>query len=255
MITKQKQKLIHALGQKKQRDLQGLFVGEGTKTICELSRRYQCVFLTYTEEWANTNNSIMPLADEKQIATQELLDKLSLQKTPQGAIGIFKKNPPIPLPTLLAQNQLCLALDSIQDPGNLGTIIRIANWFGIKSIICSTTTADVYSPKVIQATMGALAGVDVFYTDLSAYLGRIMLDIPIYGTFLDGTDIYDTTLTRNGIIVMGNEGNGISSQVARCVTKRLYIPPYNACPTTTESLNVGVATAVTCAEFRRRFHK
>lgn len=255
MITKQKQKLIHALGQKKQRDLQGLFVCEGTKTICELSRRYQCVFLMYTEEWANTNKCIMPLADEKQIATQELLDKLSLQRTPQGAIGIFKKNPPTPLVTSLAQNQLCLALDSIQDPGNLGTIIRIANWFGIKSIICSTTTADVYSPKVIQATMGALAGVDVFYTDLCAYLGRIMPDIPIYGTFLDGTDIYDTTLTSNGIIVMGNEGNGISSQVARCVTKRLYIPPYNACPNTTESLNVGVATAVTCAEFRRRFHK
>ncbi len=153
------------------------------------------------------------------------------------------------------KQELCIVLDTIQDPGNLGTIIRLANWFGIKNIICSTTTADVYSPKVIQATMGSLSGIDIYYTDLCEYLAALPTNTPIYGTFLDGSNIYTTPLTSNGVIIMGNEGNGISDKVAATVTERLYIPPYNPTLKTTESLNVGVATAVICAEFRRRFAK
>jgi len=146
---------------------------------------------------------------------------------------------------------LCLALDEVQDPGNLGTIIRIADWFGIEHIFCSQGTADVYNPKVVQATMGALARVHVHYVNLSELIDSLP-DIPVYGTFLDGTNIYEQELSQTGIIVMGNEGNGISPEVRKVINRRLYIPNYPANRPTSESLNVAVATAITCAEFRRR---
>ena len=250
-----KQKLIYALGNKKQRDIRNMFVGEGTRTVCELIKHFKCVLVMATAEWAEANADTLSRADEVQIVTHEVLKKTSLQKTPQGVIGVFCKGKQKNIDVAAAENELCLALDSVQDPGNLGTIIRIANWFGIRTIVCSATTADVYSPKVIQATMGALAGIDIFYTDLHAYLGALAPDTPVYGTFLDGASVYDSSLTPNGVIIMGNEGNGISDTTAAAVTKKLYIPPYNASLETTESLNVGVATAVICAEFRRRFPK
>ncbi len=248
-----KQKLIHALDNKKQRDIRNLFVGEGTKTVGELLRSFRCETAIATAEWADSNQSMLSQMNNVEIVTYEELRKTSLQKTPQGVIGVFCKDEPKDVDLRAAENGLCLALDSVQDPGNLGTIIRLANWFGMSTIICSNTTADVYSPKVVQATMGALAGIDIFYTDLRMYLKSLNPSVPVYGTFLDGMNVYDTTLSPNGVIVMGNEGNGISAAVAEVVTKRLYIPPYNANLKTTESLNVGVAAAVICAEFRRRF--
>jgi RNA methyltransferase, TrmH family len=248
-----KQKLVHALANKKQRDTRNLFVGEGTKTVGELLRSFRCVTAMVTAEWADANQGMLSQVNNVEIVTYDELRKTSLQKTPQGVIGVFSKGEPKDVDLKAAENGLCLALDSVQDPGNLGTIIRLANWFGMSTIVCSKTTADVYSPKVVQATMGALAGIDILYTDLRMYLESLMPSVPIYGTFLDGTNVYDTTLSPNGVIVMGNEGNGISAAVAEVVTKRLYIPPYNANLKTTESLNVGVAAAVICAEFRRRF--
>jgi TrmH family RNA methyltransferase len=150
------------------------------------------------------------------------------------------------------EKELCLALDEVQDPGNLGTIIRIADWVGIENIFCSQGTVDVYSPKVVQATMGALSRVHMHYVSLSELIGRLDDSVPVYGTLLDGTNIYMQTLSPTGLIVMGNEGNGITAEVRKLINRKLYIPNYPEGRDTSESLNVAVATAITCAEFRRR---
>ncbi|MDE5948480.1 MAG: RNA methyltransferase, partial [Prevotella sp.] len=136
-------------------------------------------------------------------------------------------------------------------PGNLGTIIRIADWFGIRDIFCSMDTADLYNPKVVQATMGSIARVNVVYTDLAEFLDSLDDSVPVYGTLLDGSDIYSQPLSSNGLIVMGNEGNGISPDIRRRVTRRLLIPSFSEADTA-ESLNVAIATAITCSEFCRR---
>ena len=154
---------------------------------------------------------------------------------------------------LLGNNELILALDAVQDPGNLGTIIRIADWFGIKNIICSQGTVDVYNTKTIQSTMGALARVRIHYVNLKEVLDICSRnDYPIYGTFLDGSSIYNAKLTNYGIIVMGNEGNGISDEIEKVISDKLLIPSYPVGELTSESLNVAVATAIVCSEFRRR---
>ena len=167
-------------------------------------------------------------------------------------IALFPQ-PEYALPDDLGMHGLVLALDGIQDPGNMGTICRIADWFGIEDIICSRNTVDVYNPKAIQATMGAVARIRIHYCDLEEYLsGAISQGITVYGTFLDGNNIYNTELSTNGIVVMGNEGNGISSEISSRVSHRLLIPNFPIGRITTESLNVAVATAITVAEFRRR---
>ena len=149
------------------------------------------------------------------------------------------------------KHSLCLALDDVQDPGNLGTIIRLADRCGIENIFCSHGTVDVFNPKVIQATMGALARVKLHYCDLASLISSLK-EIPIYGTFLDGNNIYGENLSQNGLIIMGNEGNGVSKEVSQLINKRLYIPNYPTSRETSESLNVAIATAIVCAEFRRR---
>jgi TrmH family RNA methyltransferase len=147
---------------------------------------------------------------------------------------------------------LCLALDNVQDPGNMGTIVRIADWFGIENIFCSVGTADIYNPKTIQATMGAIGRIKVHYVNLPEFLESIKEKAPLYGTFLDGENIYSKELKGNGLIIMGNEGNGISKECSRNITERLFIPNYPSGRETSESLNVSVATAIICSEFRRR---
>ncbi|MCQ2208297.1 MAG: RNA methyltransferase [Paludibacteraceae bacterium] len=143
-------------------------------------------------------------------------------------------------------------LDRVQDPGNLGTIIRIADWFGIRNIVCSNDTVDVFNPKTVQATMGALARVKVHYADLVPFLKSLPNDFPVFGTFLEGDNIYQMDLPQKAVIIMGNEGNGISKEVGQLVNKKLFIPSFPPNEPTSESLNVAVATAITCAEFRRR---
>ena len=151
------------------------------------------------------------------------------------------------------KKSLNLVLDDVQDPGNLGTIIRIADWFGIEDIFCSPLTADCYNPKVVQATMGAITRVRIHYLDLDALFGDFAADdMPVYGTFLEGEPIYNADLADRGFIVMGNEGRGVSDSIARWVTNKLYIPPFPVDQPSSESLNVAVATAITCSEFRRR---
>ena len=147
---------------------------------------------------------------------------------------------------------MALALDGVQDPGNLGTIIRVADWFGITRIFCSMDTADCWSPKVVQATMGSIARVKMQYLNLNDLINTLPKDYPIYGTLLDGEDIYAENLTAHGLIVMGNEGKGISEDIRKRVNRKLLIPNFSVGTTRAESLNVAIATAIVCSEFKRR---
>ena len=174
-------------------------------------------------------------------------------QSPPKALALLKM-PQRRLDFASISKSLILALDGVQDPGNVGTILRIADWFGINTVLCSHQTADVYNPKTIQATMGAIARVSVSYVDLPSVLQTLkdQYKMPIYGTFLDGKNMYETELTSNGVIVMGNEGNGVTPEIDNLSDHRLYIPNYPVGVPTSESLNVSVATAIVCAEFRRR---
>ena len=248
-ISKNKIKYIRSLEQKKTRREEGVFVAEGPKLTGDLLGHFHCRYLAATAEWMNAHPLVE--ADEKDMATPEDLQRASLLKTPQDVIAVFEQRNEV-TDTCVIERELCLALDDVQDPGNLGTIIRIADWFGIEHIFCSLGTADVYNPKVVQATMGALARVHVHYLSLTELIEGLK-EVPVYGTFLDGTNIYKQSLSETGLIVMGNEGNGISSDVRKLINRKLYIPNFPAGRSTSESLNVAVATAITCAEFRRRY--
>jgi TrmH family RNA methyltransferase len=251
VLSISKQKLINSLSQKKFRDQTGLFVAEGAKLIVDMAAGgLECVLLAATEQWLSRHYAVR--CDEQFAVSDKELQKLSNQKAPQGALALFRQ-PESNFSFAELKNHLCLALDEVQDPGNLGTIIRIADWFGIKHIFCSETSADAFSPKTVQATMGALARVKVHRVALTDFLSTAKAhDIEIYGTFLDGKNIYESSLSPCGIVVMGNESNGVSAGVAALISGKLLIPSFPANAVTSESLNVSVATAVVCAEFRRR---
>ncbi len=239
MISKNQIKLIRSLELKKNRKREGLFVAEGPKVVGDLLRagfRPHAMF------------SVSPRNDT-QLVSEDELSRISFLQHPQEVLGVFEI-PAAQVPTL--SPRLSLALDCVQDPGNVGTIIRIADWFGIDTIYCSPDTADVYAPKVVQATMGSLAHVRIVYCDLVELIRNA--HCPVYGTLLDGNNLYEEELSPEGIIVMGNEGNGISPDVRSLITHRLLIPNYHESGReTAESLNVAIATAITCAEFCRRF--
>lgn len=240
-------KLIHSLELKKNRKREGLFVAEGPKVVGDLMRIEKPLTVIATHEWMEGNGNYN---GEITVVSEDELRKVSLLQHPQQVMALF----PIPQDEEdadVAYDSLCLAIDGVQDPGNLGTIIRIADWFGINTILCSRDTADAYNPKVVQATMGSIARVRVVYTDLEAVIRERRDIMPVYGTLLDGDDIYKKELTDNGIIVLGNEGNGISPVVRELLTERLLIPCYNT-GDRAESLNVATATAIVCSEFRRR---
>lgn len=248
MISKAKIKFIHQLEHKKQRVQQQLFVAEGPKVVGDLIKKSTPRLVVALDSWLSSKH--FDSSVEVCSVTDDELRKVSFLQHPQDVVALFPihDNEEI-LPN--ASKELILALDGVQDPGNLGTIIRIADWFGISHIVCSQTTADVYNPKVVQATMGSIARVALHYTDLQTYIGSQKNDVPVYGTLLDGNNIYKDTLSQNGIIVMGNEGNGISPEIRRMVNHRILIPNYPEGRDTAESLNVAIATAITCAEFRR----
>jgi len=249
VLSKNKIKFINSLYRKKIREQTGLFIAEGEKTIQQLIEAdYNFQTIISTEEKID---QFFHLKCEKITASKDEIKKISAFKTPQPILAICtQQNHFFPGPGTL-QNKLTLALDDIQDPGNLGTIIRLASWFGIENIICSLNTADCYNPKTIQATMGAIAHVNVCYTELADLLSNPALrNTPVYGTFLNGENIYTSKLTPNGIIVMGNEGNGISEEIEKKVTDKLYIPSFSNIKV--ESLNVSIATSIVCSEFKRR---
>lgn len=250
MISKNQLKLVRQLEQKKYRQREGLFVAEGPKVVGDLLRHgYHPTLLFALPVFLEQHAKLIGGCTTAQVNDEELR-RLSFLQHPQQVLALFPipavSNVPLP-----ALDELCLALDGVQDPGNLGTIIRIADWFGIKTIYCSQDTADVWNPKVVQATMGSIARVNLYYINLEELIKQT--DMPVYGTLLDGADIYAEPLTSNGIIVMGNEGNGISAPIRKLVTHQLLIPNFSTATDTAESLNVAIATAITCSEFRRRY--
>lgn len=242
-------KAVAALDERKHRRREGAFKAEGTKCVLDTLGHFNLRALYATQEWLIQHPDI---ADSQKVcaATRGDLRKMSSLTTPGEVIAIY--DIPERTPGLaFGDDTLILALDTIQDPGNLGTIIRVADWYGITDILASRETADCYAPKVIQATMGSISRVAVHYCDLPDTLSHINTP-KIYGTFLDGEDINCTPLSSSGIIVIGNEGNGISDAVARIVTDRITIPSYPAGRPTGESLNAAIATAITISKFRSK---
>lgn len=273
MISKNKIKYIHSLELKKNRTKEGKFVAEGHKVVEDLLQRQSASLIVATQEWLEgkrfgTETEIIEVTDEE-------LKKVSFLQHPQQVLGVFSLRNPKGLATTeertweddsvgemktssnggfseVNPSVLNLALDGVQDPGNLGTIIRIADWFGIENIYCSQDTVDVYNPKVVQATMGSIARVNVEYGDLRALIQSLPEGTPVYGTLLDGDNIYHDELDNRGLIVMGNEGKGITPEIKQMVNHRLLIPNFPEGRETAESLNVAIATAITCSEFRRQ---
>lgn len=240
MISKNQIKLISGLHQKKQRFTNQLFFAEGVKVIQELLQSNLELELLLT-----TQDDFETVHFSKRISiTDQELKKISALSTPNTCLAVFK----IPAENPIIDSGLILALDDIRDPGNLGTILRLCDWFGIQQIICSKETVDIYNPKVVQATMGSVTRVNVNYVDLKSYLANAK--IPVFGTFMSGENIYQSELPQNGIIIMGNEANGISAEIEKMVTSRLTIPRFGELQKT-ESLNVATATAIVLSEFKR----
>ena len=247
MISKNQLKLIHSLELKKQRKKTGLFLVQGEKNVSELfNSDFEVVNLFATPEYINKNSTLLsqkqlvPLTVE---STAEELQKAGTLKTNNTVIAVVKSKAN-ELPDI-KNNQLVLVLDQVGDPGNLGTIIRVADWYGIEHVICSTDCADLYNPKVIAATMGSFARVKVSHTDLYSYLSA--QDKPIYGAFLEGKNIHKSKLVDNAFIVMGSESHGISEQVGQLITDKITIPNFGQA----ESLNVAMATGIILDNFKR----
>ncbi len=250
MLSKNKIKYIRSLEQKKYRKEEKAFLAEGSKLVGDLSGHFHCKLVAGTAQWLASNTTFE--ADEVVEVTREELSRASLLKTPKDVLAVFEI-PSYSFPADAPRTNLCLALDDVQDPGNLGTIIRIADWFGIEHIFCSHGTVDAFNPKTVQATMGALARIKLHYCELGDFVDSLE-DVPVFGTFLDGTDMYQEELSSTGLIVMGNEGNGISNDIAKRINRKILIPNYPKGCETSESLNVAVATAIVCSEFRRRMY-
>lgn len=256
MITRSQIKFIKSLSDKSARTESGFFVVEGTKMVAE------AFVSNFVVEEVFVTSAVTPSAfstrgaNGRKVSFTEVspaeMDRISHFKTASGALALVRM-PEYEFDADVPGKELVLALDGVQDPGNVGTIIRIADWFGINNIICSPSTADCYSPKVVQSTMGAVFRVKVHYEDLTLRLsGALRKNVAIYGTMLEGDNIYEAELTSAGIIVMGSEGRGISPSVAGLIDRKLLIPPYRVEECGSESLNVAAATAIVCSEFRRR---
>ena len=222
---------------------------EGFKVVDDLLALQPADLIVATGEWLRGKH----FGAETEVieVTDEELKKVSFLQHPQQVLAVFRQATSGDYS--INTSELSLALDGVQDPGNLGTIIRIADWFGITHIYCSQDTADVYNPKVVQATMGSIARVKVEYGDLLGLVESLPADVPVYGTLLDGDNIYQQKLENRGLIVMGNEGKGISPELAKKVNHKLLIPNFPEGRATADSLNVAIATAITCSEFRRNF--
>ncbi len=242
MITKSEINIIRSLGDRAGRSEHGLFVVEGDKSIAEICNAgFKIVRMFTTTDGPGLKIRSSDMA------------RISSHKSPPDRLALFKI-PERKIDFQLINKDLTLVLDDVQDPGNLGTIIRLADWFGIKQIICSPATVDVFNQKTIQASMGSISRVNVQYIPLEDFFKQVN-NIPIFGTFLEGEDIYTSQLSHPAIIVMGNEGKGISDATSKFTNRRITIPPYPHDATTVESLNVAMATAVVCSEFRRRMKK
>jgi TrmH family RNA methyltransferase len=257
MLSKNKIKFINSLKKKKNRINKRLFIAEGEKIIYELF-----ISSFRIAEFFATEDFISQLSEEKKSSlpslheiTESELKKISDLKTPNKALALVEI-PNRTIDTEETQNSLSLVLDKINDPGNLGTIIRTADWFGINQIFCSNGSVDLYNPKVIQSTMGSFTRVKLFYQNLTELLEKYneIDDFRIYGTFLEGDNIYRSQLSDKGLIIMGSESHGISDNLKEFIHQKLYIPSFTSVKNIeqSESLNISVATGIVCSEFRRR---
>ena len=240
MVSKNQIKLITSLQQKKYRKQEQLFFAEGVKVVQELLHsnfELQDLFTTKQDFLTVPKNKVHAISEAE-------LKKISALSTPNTCLAVFK----IPKAKEMVEKGLIVALDDVRDPGNLGTIIRLCDWFGIETLFCSEESVDIYNPKVVQATMGSISRVNVVYGNLEAFLTKTKL--PVFGTFMDGKNIYQEKLPKEGIIIMGNEANGISSSVEKLVSERIAIPRFGNLQVT-ESLNVATATAIILSEFKR----
>ncbi len=252
MLSKNQIKYINSLKISKYRNEENVFVAEGIKLVDEiLHSRFEISQIFVTQEWVNENSVQNKYQNCIQIITEEELKKISSLTTPNQVLAVVK-TPEYQISDNIFE-QLTLILDDIRDPGNMGTIIRIADWFGIPNIICSLHSVDCYNPKVVQATMGSIARVNIFYTDLLELLKQKPQNFSVYGTLLEGENIYGTDLETKGFIVIGNESKGISNEVKNHLTHALHIPSFNPhAADHAESLNASVAAAIVCSEFKRR---
>lgn len=254
MISRNKAKLIHSLRLGKFRKKHRLFVAEGTKMILELlNSDFQLEELFATDDWASRHaDAIKPVEKNISYVSQKDLDGLSKLSTAPDVLALIAAPQKVFQPAML-KGKTTLLLDGINDPGNMGTIIRSADWFGVSQVVCSENSVDPYHPKVVQATMGSIFRINVFETNLSALLDEVADSFPVYGAFLDGSSIWETALVREAIYIIGSESHGISQPVEKYIQKRIMIP--QACRTdrtnTAESLNAAVAAAIILAEIGR----
>lgn len=228
------------------------FVVEGEKIVSELAISSLTTDFVVVSENFSSNEPLNFSSEKIFIASQKDFQKISSLKTPQNILAVAQTPAYEYSPTETSQ-KISLLLDHLQDPGNLGTIIRIADWFGIENIFCSTDTVDLFNPKTIQASMGAIFRVKVHYVDLPKLIAEMakFLDFPVYGTFLEGENIYSKKLSDKGFIIIGNEANGISFGLEQLVRQKLYIPNFSKNAEKTESLNAAISAAIVCSEFRR----
>ena len=252
MISRQKIEFIRSLAYKKDREKAGCFIAEGEKLVFDLLKTNLNMLEIYcTSEGISTCESTTKAKYSIQISHREM-ERISAFKNPSSILALFKipEVEKVTADTFLGIN---IVLDGIQDPGNLGTIVRLADWFGISSIFCSHECADLYNPKCVQSTMGALARVQVHYVDLIELLKRAAdHHVPVYGTFMEGEDLFNTELPVQALVLLGSEGKGISPELTPFLTKKISIPAYPAGHRELESLNVAVSASIVCAEFRRR---
>ncbi len=250
-LSKAKISLISSLTVKKYRSENNLFIAEGHKIVSELlSSNLEIKYLIYNEDKEIPSNS----GNYEIFLTDDLgMKKISNLKTPSSVLAVVEI-PKRDLNCFSLKDKLTMCVDDIQDPGNLGTIIRICDWFGIENLICSNNSADLYNPKVIQATMGAFLRVNVFYENLVEFIPEYtkITSQKCFGTFLEGENIYTAELPNSGLFVLGNEGNGISAEVESLINYKLFIPPFAKSDAHAESLNISIAAAIVCSEFRRR---
>lgn len=240
MVSKNQTRLLASLQQKKYRYKYGLFIAEGLKVVKELlNSSFEPEALYTTESGILSNPKV-----EEVLITKAKIKQISALKTPSNVLAVFK----IPAFRNPETKGLIVALDGVRDPGNLGTIIRLCDWYGVSQLLCSPDTVDVYNPKVVQATMGSLARVNVHYGVLEDFFQKI--DLPVYGAVMKGKDVYSCNLPEEGVLVMGNEANGISNGLMGYLTHKITIPRYGKLQQA-ESLNVATATGVLLSEFRR----
>ena len=255
-LSKTKSALYARLGSAKVRRKEGLFMAVGSKCVADTRESFVAEAVIATPDWISAHENLIGSGEDQwnpqqiRLASAQELERISGMNSSPEVIAIYRIPVENQKDNVIHEGELALMLDGVQDPGNFGSILRTADWFGVTRVFASKESADIYNPKVIQATMGAVSRVRVVYTDLAEVIATNP-GVPVYGTLLDGTDIYRTELSQHAILVMGNEGRGLSEEIRKLVTHKILIPPYNPV-NHGESLNVGAATAITLATFRNR---